>query len=114
MSRFDFVIKKGDLLPIITATLKDANNDPVDLTGTSVKFIMRLVGATTPKVNAAGVVDSNQVTNKGKVSYPWIAADTNAGGVYEAEWQVTFSGAKPETFPNDGYLVIKVMDELGS
>jgi hypothetical protein len=111
---YDFVLKKGDLLPIIIRTLKDAAGAAVDLTGTTCKFIMRRVGAATAKVNAAAVVDANQVANKGKVSYTWVAADVDTAGVYEAEWQVTFSGAKPETFPNDGYLVIKIADELGS
>jgi len=112
MSVYDFVIKKSGLLPVITATLKDANGDPVDLTGIPVKFIMRRVNAATPKVNAAAVVDGDQVSNKGGVSYPWVGTDTDTGGVYEAEWEGTFVGKKM-TFPNDGYNVIRITDELG-
>jgi len=111
---YDFVLKKGDLLPVIIRTLKDAAGAAVDLTGTTCKFIMRRVGASAPKVNTAAVVDPDQVNNKGKVSYTWVGTDTDTAGVYEAEWQVTFSGGKAETFPNDGYLVIRITDELGS
>jgi hypothetical protein len=112
VSFYDFVIKKGDLLPAIVATLKDANG-PVDLTGTTVKFILRKVGATATKVNATAAIDGDQVNNKGKVSYTWVGTDTDTAGVYEAEWQATFTGSKPMTFPNDGYNVIRITDDLG-
>ena len=112
MSNFDFVIKKGDLLPVITATLKDANGAAVSLTGTA-KFIMRRVGATAAKVNAAAAIDGDQVNNKGKVSYTWAGTDTDTAGVYEAEWEVTFTGGKKQTFPNPEYLVIRITDDLG-
>ena len=114
MSNYDFVIKQGDLLPIITAVLKDAAGLPVDLSGLSVKFIMRQVYADTNKVNAAATVDADQVTNKGKVSYAWEGTDTDTAGVYWAEWQVMFSGSKPETFPNDSHMVVRVEGQLGS
>ncbi len=113
MSNFDFVIKRGDLLPVFTATLKDANGNPVDLTGTTVKFIMRFVGATTAKVNAAAAVDPDQVNNKGKVTYAWTGTDTNTGGIVEAECPVTFPGGKTETFPSDRYLVGRITADLG-
>lgn len=114
MADFDFVIKQGDLLPAITAVLTDAAGQPVDLSGLSVKFIMRQIYADTNKINAAAIVDADQVTNKGKVSYTWQGTDTDTAGVYWAEWQVMFSGSKPETFPNDGQMVVRVEGQLGS
>jgi hypothetical protein len=68
---------------------------------------------TTPKVNAAAAIDVDQVANKGKVSYTWVGTDTDTAGVYEAEWQATFAGSKPMTFPNDGHMVIRITDDLG-
>ena len=112
MSHFDFAIKKGDLLPLIVATLKDGTGAAVDLTGAAAKFIMRLVGAATTKVNATATIDPDQVANKGKVSYTWVTADTDTAGIYQAEWQITFSGAKPQTFPNPDYLVVKIEEDL--
>jgi len=113
VSNFDFVIKRGDLLPVITATLKDANGAAVDLTGTAVKLLMKKVGGTSAKVNATATVDPDQVTNKGKVSYAWVGTDTDTGGVYEAEWEVTFAGGKKQTFPNPEYLVVRITGDLG-
>jgi len=111
-STYDFVIKRGNLLPVITATLQDANSNAMDLTGATAKFIMRQVGATLPKVNATAVIDPDQVNNKGKISYTWQTADTDTPGIYEAEWEVTFTGSKPQSFPNDDYLVLRVLDDL--
>lgn len=112
MSAFDFVIKKGNLLPVVEATLKDAKDNPVDLTGMTVKFVMRLVGATLPKINTAATVDLDQVNNKGKVSYDWAGTDTDTAGIYEAEWEVTIGGKK-QNFPNSNHLVVKIFDVLG-
>lgn len=113
MANYDFVIKRGDLLPIITATLQDATGAAVDLTGAaSVKFILRQVSGGTPKVSAAAVVVS---AIAGQVSYTWAGTDTDTEGVYYAEWQVTWTaGSKPQTYPNDGHQVVKVVGDLGS
>ena len=111
MSDFDFVIKKGDRLSVLTATLKDSAGNAVDLTGATVKLLMKEIGGAALKVNAAGTVDPDQVNNKGKVSYAWAAVDTDTPGTYEAEWEVTLSG-KQQSFPNDSYLVIRILDDL--
>lgn len=106
----DFSIKKGDRLPVIEATLKDATGTVVSLLSISgVRFIMRLPGAATPKVNAAAsVVDAAG----GKVRYDWLLIDTDAPGVYEAEWEVTFTGGKIQTFPTPGYNEVEIVGDL--
>lgn len=113
MSDYDFVLKRGDLLPIITATLTDAAGAVVDLTGAAgVKFILRQVSADTAKVNAAAAVVSAAA---GEVSYTWVSADVDTPGVYYAEWQVTWTtGSKPQTYPNGGHQVVKIVGDLGS
>lgn len=105
-----FVIKEGDTSPAITATLLDAADAAVNLAGASVKFIMTLKGQTTAKVDAAATIVS---AANGQVSYSWVAADTDTAGVYEAEWQVTFSGGAKQTFPNSSYLELIVLRDLG-
>jgi hypothetical protein len=65
----------------------------VDLTGASVKFLMRhgalLVSKTATVVNALA----------GTVSYASAAGDLDVVGVYRQEWEVTWSPTRVLTFP---------------
>lgn len=108
---YDFVIKRGNRLPSLVSVLEDADG-PVDLSGKTVKFFMRLVGSKTKKVNADATPDADQVGNKGKVTYAWAAADIDTAGIYEGEFEVTFSVGLKQTFPNDRFIVINIWDSM--
>lgn len=104
-----FVIKRNDRAPSIEGTLGLSDGTVVNLTGTSVKFIMTLAGATIPKINAAAtIVDAIN----GEVSYSWGATDTDTAGLYRAEWEVTFAGGIKRTFPSDDFLYVRVLEDL--
>jgi hypothetical protein len=105
----DFTIKKDDLLPVIQATVTDADDAVVDLTGGTVKFLM-MDAAGVLKINTTGgfVTDGSD----GQVKYEWASDDTDTAGDYRAEFEITMSG-KPVTAPNDDYLTIKILDDLG-
>lgn len=103
-------VKRGDLLPLPATVLKHTDGTVVDLTSATVRFIMRPVGASSPKVAASAAVIGSPVN--GSVMYAWIAADTDTVGVFRAEWEVTFPGAVPQTFPTVGYLEVRVFDDL--
>jgi hypothetical protein len=92
-------------------TLDDGGGNPIDLTGSTIKFHMRLSGQPI-KVNAAAVVNPDQVTYKGQGWYPWIAADTDTIGEFQAEVRVTYSTGKVETFPNNSYWPVYITAEL--
>lgn len=103
-----FVIKQNDRSPSISNTLT-AGGVAVDLTGTTVKFIMRAPGASTAKVNASAVlVDADS----GSVRYDWGATDTDTAGLYRAEWEVTFAGGIKRTWPAEDYLYVMVVSDL--
>lgn len=104
-------IKQNDTAPKIQATLRDGNDDVVNLASCAVVFIMKALGATTPKVNRGAAVIDNAAG--GVVSYQWVAADTDTVGEYDAEWEVTFPSGLVETFPNDDYNRVIVTEELG-
>lgn len=111
MAFSDFVIKQGDLLPVIEATLTDADGNPVDLSGATVRFVMRQVDADVATVNGNAVPDPDQVANRGVVRYPWLDGDTDVPGVYRVDWPGAFA-TKQETFPNSNYLVVKILPAL--
>lgn len=104
-----FYIKQNDTVPSIRATLQNGNGDPVDLINATVRFHMRAIGANNTTVDAAAVVVSAEA---GIVQYNWIADDTDRIGSYQAEFEVTYPDSTVETFPNDGYVRIEIIDDI--
>lgn len=104
-----FYVKQNDTAPSIRATLKDGDDDAIDLTGASVRFHMRSIGGTSAKVDSAATVVT---AASGIVQYDWVAADTDTVGTYQAEFEVTYSDTRIETFPNNGYIVVEITDDI--
>ena len=105
-----YEIKRGDLLPAISATLK-LNAAAYSLTGYTVRFLMRnaLTGAV--KVSASATVDS---PSAGTVHYDWVSGDTDTAGDYYCEWAaVRVSDGKVVTFPNSSTLqALRITDNI--
>ncbi len=104
-----FYVKQNDTSPAMLATLQDAEGNAVNLTGATVRFHMRSVGGGNPVVDAAATVVT---AASGIVRYNWVAADTDTVGTYQAEFEVTYADASIETFPNDGYIVVQIIDDI--
>ena len=109
MSIYDFFIKVGDTLPWIEAVLED-DAGPISLAGATVKFKMRLQGTTVLKVDGDVVIDDAVLA---EVHYPWVPADTDTAGIYEAEWEAAFPSGAKLTFPNDRHLLVMVRGAVG-
>jgi hypothetical protein len=101
----DFYGVVGDRLPAITSQLLDDDGNPVDLTGATVRFVMRALEDTDLKVDGAGEVTD---ADAGQVRYLWGAADLDTEGLYLASWQVTFGDGRRQTYPGDRQLVVEV------
>ena len=106
----DFEIRAGDRLPAISATITDGRPAPgfpdgaaVDLTGTVVRFVMRVLDGSRPLLDAAAVVVDPAA---GEVVYEWGAGDTATPGTYLAEWQITFGDNRRLTVPNGQAIAI--------
>lgn len=105
-----FVIKQNDRREAIKRTLKDSAGVKVNLTGATVKFIMKSTPTGTAKVNATALVMD---AVNGIVQYNWAVGDTDTMGTFLGEFEITFADATKQTFPNDGYIEVRVIAELG-
>ncbi len=115
-----FTIKRDDTLPRIQVQLWDdeAKTVKTDLTlATSQAFHMMdrdQAGLASPvlKVEAAATIVG--VATDGVLEYAWIDAnnDTDTEGTYFAEFEVTWSATLRTTYPNDGYIIVKIVDDL--
>lgn len=99
-----FSIKQHDTSPSYTATLG------VNLTGATVKFIMRLPGSSSTKVSESATITG---ATAGQVQYAWASGDTDTAGLYAAEWEVTFAGGVKQTYPGEDYYYVNVVPDLG-
>ena len=104
-----FNLKQNDTSPSIQTSLLDGNGLPVDISGNlGVTFHMRNSEGTVIINTAATVV----TPGSGIVRYDWDAADTATAGTFQAEFEVTYPGGTIETFPNDGYIRVEIIDDI--
>lgn len=106
MSHTSHTRKRNDT-SALEVQLKDENG-PVDLTGATVKFLMRELDGTVKVDSSATITDAPD----GKVKYAWSSADVDTAADYEAEWEVTFSDSSISTFPSDGYMDIIILEDV--
>jgi hypothetical protein len=108
MSMDTVFIKRGDLLPELTAQFTDSAG-ALNITGATVKFIMvnRWSGGT-PKINTAAIVVT---ASTGNVKYTWAGTDTDTAGEYVGEFEATIA-AKKLTAPNNGNILITILEDL--
>ena len=104
-----FIMKQNDTSPSIEATLTDINGTAINLADASVQFHMKnLTNSEVVVDEAASIVTAAS----GIVRYDWQAADTAKAGIYSCEFEVTYSDASIETFPNDEQIIVSIEGEL--
>jgi len=100
-------IKQGDTRHAIQATLKNTNGDPVNLTGTTVRFFMGKVGQIVIEN------DARQTEVPGEVWYVFNEGETDVPGFYNVEFRVTYADGKVETFPHNQTLKLRIHERIG-
>lgn len=111
-----FQIKQGDTRPAYTAQLLDRyglpGQVPLDLTNaTQVLFKMRERGSTGLVVDTAMTITN---PTSGIVQHVWDANDTRNVGLFDVEFEITWTDGGIETVPNGSYLSVEVVDDLDS
>ena len=105
----DFTIKQGDTSPVLTDTLTLSNGSAQNLTGCTVNLVMRNIISPTPIINDVAAIVSAAA---GTVSYTFNANETSLAGDYQASWAVTFANGTVQQWPTDGYIWIRVEENL--
>lgn len=95
-------LKQNDTGLGLKGTLLNGNG-PVDLTGANVLFLMDKFIIYPEVIDAAN----------GQILVVFEKEHTLSPGIFKAEFEVQFSDGRIETFPNDDYLKIKIMNDLG-
>jgi hypothetical protein len=106
----DYVLRQGDSGQTITSVCTDEDGAAVNISGATVRFLMApLTGG--DAVLAATAQNENG-TNQGQVSYEWEDTDSAMAGHFIAEFEVTFGGGAVVTFPNAGYIVVQITEQI--
>lgn len=111
MPHAKFFLMEGDTSPAFECIFKDGNGSPVDLTGATVIFKMRLAPAGAVKI-AAGSMGAVGSAVNGRQKYGWSATDVDTKGTYEAQGRATFSNGDVRTFPPTGYVIVEIGDAI--
>mgnify|MGYP001029065525 CR=1 FL=1 len=108
-----FACKRGDLEPALLVELT-SNRVPLDVSAAiGVKFTMTDNAATPTVITGNGVIeDDGSVEKRGWVSYPWVAGDTDVVGLYQGEIELEWSAGRVQSFPAEGYLTVKITEDL--
>lgn len=109
LAKADFVIKQGNVLPWIRATLLDADDAPINLAGSTVRFHMK-------SDNDGGTVVDTLATiigaAAGEVAYEWAAGDTDEAGWMSIEWEITDGALDVTTVPSYGYDKVYITGKI--
>ncbi len=81
------------------------------LVGCTVSFLLKS-DAKSIKQGALIIADPLDIT-KAYFTYDSVTTDVDTSGKYKQEWELVFPGGKVLTFPNNGYNVVKIIDDLG-
>ncbi len=115
-----FTIKRDDTLPKIQVQLWDdeAKTQKTDLTlAASQAFHMmdrEESGLAAPTLKIEAPANIVGAPTDGVLEYAWIdgSGDTDVEGTYFAEFEVNWSATLRTTYPNDGYIIVKIPDDL--
>lgn len=103
-------IKQDDTQPAMKVRLKDSAGNPVNLTGATVQVAIQHYSQPAIKVNRDAYIADAAA---GEVWLIWQPEETETPGLYRIEFRVVYQDGNRETFPNDGYLLVNILERIG-
>jgi hypothetical protein len=101
-------LKRGDVGVRFTDTLT-ANLEPINLTGATVLFLLRPLGASEPNViGEATIIDADG----GEVEYVSVEGDLEDSGLCRQEWEITYETGDVFTVPSESHNVVRIVGDL--
>lgn len=97
---------KENIPASLVVTFTDADGEPLNLTGYTVKFVYWLVGATSGTERSVTLTDAEA----GVVTYSWVEADFAAAGSYQGRAWAYIGSGTVRRFPSDLYAWIVADD----
>lgn len=94
---------RNDVGRDVNFTVQDSSGTAIDLTSSTILFKMAIPFASTNKINGSCTI---VVAADGTCKYTLQSGDTDTGGVYEAELQITYSPTDIATAKMDKFHVI--------
>lgn len=113
----DFYIGQGDTASPLSDVLRDAAGAPVDIQGASIHLTLTPIRGGAPLVDGPAENDQNADGadgSKGRVHFEWGAGDTDDAGTFLGTWTVTYAGGEIQTFPNAGYIAVRITPDAPS
>lgn len=101
--------KVGDTWPPLTGTV---TNDGVGVDLTPAATVTLHLTRPDDTVVSRVVTRSNQSTDPGEWTWQLEAGDLSLRGEYLVELQVDWDGTRSQSFPQDGYQRLYVLDQL--
>lgn len=106
-----YYLRQNDHGETITGICTDAAGNPTSISGATIKFMMAGLDGTVA-INADASNDQVDGSTTGNVSYQWQPGDTANVGFYLAVWQVNYSDGSTQTFPNPGYVPVRITKQV--
>jgi hypothetical protein len=92
--------------------LLDAARAPLNLTGATVVYSLKVLATGLNKINRGPAIVRDQQLYIGEVFYQFTAADVDTELVGTEEWEVTWSDGFKESFPTRAPVRVVIMADL--
>ncbi len=109
-----FNIKQFDTAPAFVVALKDNFGESTEAavnltTASSALFNMRTTGGSVVISRGSAAITTAAT---GVVTYNWGTLNTITAGSHEAEIEIVWANGTHETFPNDSYWDVEIIDDI--